>query len=138
MKLFLDDYRSPIDCLSYMHTRIGKLNPIYNDGEWYVVRNYPEFVKAINRFKGEITHVSFDHDLADGHYHQNMQEGVINYNSEYFNSDDFNKTGYHAAIYLKELYEQHKLDLPVMFVHSMNPVGTENIINVFRAGRQGI
>jgi hypothetical protein len=132
MKLFLDDVRIPQDCLGYMHRRIGKLNPIYNDGSWFIVRSYPEFVKAVDRFRGEITHVSFDHDLADGHYHKNMQEGVINYDSPDFDSSDFNKTGYHAAKYLKDVYEQNGLALPVMFVHSMNPVGTENIINLFK------
>jgi hypothetical protein len=132
MKLFLDDYRNPSECLSYMYQRIGKLNPIYNEGDWYIVKNYPEFTKAIDEFKGKITHVSFDHDLADGHYHKNMQEGVLNYTSEDFNSDDFNKTGYHAAKYMKELYEKEKLELPIMFVHSMNPVGTQNIINLFK------
>lgn len=132
MKIFLDDYRNPIDCLPYMHQRIGKLNPIYNEREWYTVRNHPAFVEAINKFKGEITHVSFDHDLANGHYHKNMQEGVLNYNSEDFNSNEFNKTGYHSAKYLKEVYEKEGLSLPIIFVHSMNPVGTENIINLFK------
>ena len=132
MKIFLDDYRQPTDCLKYMDKRIGNLNPIYNEGEWFVVKNYPEFVKAIDRFKGEITHISFDHDLADGHYHQNMQEGTINYSSEDFNSNDFNKTGYHAAEYFKKVYDNEKLEYPVLFVHSMNPVGTQNIVNVFR------
>lgn len=132
MKLFLDDYRNPIDCLSYMWKRIGALNPIYNDGEWYVVRNYPEFVKAVDKFKGEFTHISFDHDLADGHYHKNMQEGIINYESEDFKSSDFNKTGFHSAQYLKAMYERETLPLPIIFVHSMNPVGTENIINLFK------
>jgi hypothetical protein len=132
IKIFLDDYRNPIDCLSYMYKVIGSLNPIYNQGEWFIVRNYPEFIKAIDRFKGEISHISYDHDLADGHYHQNMQEGVINYESEDFNSDDFNKTGYHAAQYFKKVYDEEKLEYPVMFVHSMNPVGTKNIINLFK------
>lgn len=132
MKLFLDDYRNPIDCIKYMHSRIGSENPIYGYGEWFIVRNYPDFVNAINRFKGEITHVSFDHDLADGHYHQNMQEGEIDYYSKDFQSDDYNKTGYHAAKYMKDLYYTYQLDLPVIFVHSMNPVGTENITNLFK------
>ena len=92
MKIFLDDYRIPMDCIKYMHTRIGPMNTIYNDGEWFIVRNYPQFVNAIDRFKGEITHVSFDHDLADAHYHQDMQEGDIDYNSEELNNDDFDKT----------------------------------------------
>ena len=78
MKLFLDDYRSPIDCFPYMWQRIGNLTPMYNDGKWRIVRNYPEFISAINKFKGEITHISFDHDLVDGHYQQNVQVGVRN------------------------------------------------------------
>ena len=131
MKLFLDDFRVPRDCLSYMHARIGPMNPIYNEEGWFVVRSYPAFISAVNMFKGQITHVSFDHDLAEGHYH----EGVINYDSEDFNLDDYNKTGYHAAKYLKEVYEKENLSLPKMFVHSMNPVGTENIINLFKSFR---
>lgn len=132
MKIFLDDIRIPSDCMKYMSKRLGKLISTYLDYDWNVVRNYPEFVKAIDKFKGNITHISFDHDLADGHYHKNMQEGVINYNSEDFNSDDFNKTGFHAAKYFKQVYDQEKLEYPVLFVHSMNPVGTQNIINLFK------
>jgi|688.fasta_scaffold1628739_1 hypothetical protein len=132
MKIFLDDIRIPTDCIEYMGKRIGKLTYTYLDYDWNVVRNYPEFVKVIDKFKGKITHISFDHDLADGHYHKNMQKGVINYNSEDFNSDDFNKTGFHAAKYFKQVYDQEKLEYPVLFVHSMNPVGTENIVNLFK------
>jgi len=132
IKIFIDDYRNPIDCLSYMYKVIGHLNPIYGQSEWYIVRNYPDFVKAIDTFKGNISHISFDHDLADGHYHKNMQEGIINYDSEDFNSDDFNKTGYHAAQYFKNIYDEEKLKYPILFVHSMNPVGTQNIINLFK------
>jgi hypothetical protein len=131
MKIFLDDYRNPLDCLSYMYTRIGELNPIYNDGEWFIVRNYPDFVKAIERFAGEITHVSFDHDLCDGHYHQNMQEGIINYNSDDF-KNPLHKTGYHAALFMRGLYLDNMLPLPTVFVHSLNPVGSENITELLK------
>jgi hypothetical protein len=131
IKLFLDDYRTPNNCISYMHTRIGHLNPIYNE-DWLVVKNYPEFIQAIDKHKGNISHISFDHDLADGHYHKNMVEGNLNYDSEDFNCDDYNKTGYHAAKYFKNLYDKEKLEYPILFVHSMNPVGTENIINLFK------
>ena len=62
-----------------------------------------------------------------------MQDGDIDYNSEELNNDDFDKTGYHAAQYLKEVYEKNNLKLPYyIFVHSMNPVGTQNIINLFK------
>lgn len=130
MKLFLDDVREPKDCIGYMYHRIGALNPIYLQ-EWLVVRNYAEFVQAIKAYHTEITHISFDHDLADGHYHKNMEEGKLNYNSDDF-LDNANKTGYHAAQYMKHYYDHGNIPYPVMFVHSMNPVGTENIINLFK------
>ena len=48
MKLFLDDVRDPQHCTGYMHRRIGALNPIYAQPDWTVVRNYSEFISAIN------------------------------------------------------------------------------------------
>lgn len=130
MKVFLDDVREPKDCLGYMYKRIGSLNPIYLE-DWKTVRNYSEFVDCIEQNIEKITHVSFDHDLADGHYHKNMQDGVLNYDSFDFESDE-NKTGFHAAKWMKEFYKSKGINLPIMFVHSMNPVGTKNIINVFK------
>jgi len=115
MKIFLDDIRCPSECASYMHKRIGKLNPIYLEGNWYVVRNYEQFQQAVIDHSNIITHVSFDHDLADEHYHSSME-----------------KTGYDCAKWLKEYYDFREKSLPTMFVHSMNPVGTENIINLFK------
>ncbi len=129
MKLFLDDVRSPQDCAAYMHRRIGALNPIYLEGDWFIVRNFEQFVNAIDNYKRNITHVSFDHDLADGHYHESM-----NNKEEYEKHLQTvkEKTGLDCAKYLKNVYEDDHLSLPVMFVHSMNPVGTENIINLWK------
>lgn len=121
MKIFLDDIREPIDCVHYMHRRIGKLNPIYLQ-EWTVVRNYDQFVEVVSNNIDFITHISFDHDLAQEHYDPNTWESPM-YNE---------KTGYDCAKWLKSFYEQMKTDLPTMFVHSMNPVGTKNIINLFK------
>lgn len=122
MKIFLDDYRIPLDCVPYMHQRIGKLNPIYLE-KWEVVKNYNEFVKLISKAvesENEITHVSFDHDLADEHY---APEDQKHYKE---------KTGCDCAKWLKEFYKNKNMPLPIIFVHSMNPVGTENIIQVFK------
>lgn len=136
MKLFLDDYRSPDDCLKYMYKRVGANNLIYNDQDWIVVRNYPEFVELIERTKLEdIELISFDHDLADEHYHKNMQEGKINYSGESFNKD-YNKTGYHCAKWLINYCLKNKLPLPQTVVHSMNPVGTENIERLIANSRK--
>jgi hypothetical protein len=123
--LFLDDYRRPDDCLKYMHMRIGAENLIYDSPNWFTVKHYPAFVQYIEK-NGLPDLISFDHDLADGHYHQNMQEGNINYQTEDF-ANDMHKTGYHCALWLTNYCMDKQLPLPKFLVHSMNPVGTENI-----------
>lgn len=124
VRLFLDDYRNPIDCVSYMHTRVGKRNPEYLD-KWVIVRNYDEFIYYISNNKLPDL-ISFDHDLADGHYHKNLQEGRINYETKDF-ENNLNKTGYHCAKWLVNYCIENDLQLPEFWVHSMNPVGSENI-----------
>lgn len=132
MKIFLDDVRDPSQCADYMLARIGLDAKIYLTGGWYIVRTYKEFVEAIRLHWTIIDVVSFDHDLADGHYHKNTQEGKVNYSAEDFNTDAC-KTGYHCAMYLKSFYEPHLgvYAFPKVFIHSMNPVGVENIKAVF-------
>jgi len=130
MKLFLDDVRDPQDCAGYMYKRIGALNPIYVQGGWHIVRNYEQFKEAIECFYKRITHISFDHDLADEH----IMLGHAKYVDwdEYHRQDNREKTGLDCARLVKQFYQENELPLPIMFVHSMNPVGTENIINVFK------
>jgi len=126
-KLFLDDIRFVEDCVPYMSRRIGEDKAIiYYDPDWRVVRNYPQFVTYIYK-EGMPDLISFDHDLAEGHYHQNMQEGKINYDSNDFHYNDMNKTGYHCAKFLIGYCEDNNIKLPEFIVHSMNPVGTQNI-----------
>lgn len=122
VKIFLDDIKQPQECVTYMHTRIGKDNPIYLQ-EWVVVRNFADFCKAIEKYQS-ITHVSFDHDLADEHYYD-CDKGFCR-------GDYEEKTGYDCALWMKEYYKKLGLELPIMYVHSMNPVGTQNIINLFK------
>lgn len=124
MKIFLDDIRFPVDCVGYMHRRIGDKNPIYLE-EWVIVRNYKEFVKAVSENFQAITHISFDHDLADIHYDPKTWRESFAYHEE---------TGYDCARWLLLFYREHNKELPIMFVHSMNPVGTERIIKLFRNG----
>lgn len=130
MKLFLDDIRNPKECVSYMHSRIGPENPIYLE-EWTIVRNYNEFVEVIKENIGNITHISFDHDLAFEHYDGLMYDDKDSYDQLY---DTFKeKTGYDCAKFLKEYYKENNIPLPdKMYVHSMNLVGSLNIINVFK------
>jgi len=121
-RLFLDDFRVPEDCSKYMG------NPEeYRKFEWVVVRNYDEFINYIkeNRLP---THISFDHDLADSHY--TPQE----YWTDYEESRKWQeaqvhteKTGNDCARWLIQYIRQNNLELPVCYVHSMNPVGADNI-----------
>lgn len=130
IKLFLDDVRIPKDCLGYMHYRIGKENPIYLE-EWFIARNYDEFVQIVNNNFSNISHVSFDHDLADEHYDVDAMSNAEEYNKLYSQFEE--KTGVDCAKFLKEYYNTHNTPLPEkMYVHSMNPTGVQNIINVFK------
>ena len=54
VKLFLDDYRSPSDCISYMDKDLGPDNVIYNHGMWTIVRNYDQFVLYIKKISPQI------------------------------------------------------------------------------------
>jgi len=121
-KIFLDDIRQPSECIHYMHQRIGKLNPIYLE-DWVVVRNYDEFVDIVTNNINEITHVSFDHDLAEIHYDPRTWTESFKY---------YEKTGHDCAVWFKDFYTENNKEYPIMFVHSMNPVGTKKIINVFK------
>jgi hypothetical protein len=132
MKVFLDDIREPEHCIHYMPRRIGPASAIYLE-DWVVVRNYDEFKEVVSKNIRRITHVSFDHDLADSHY--TPEE----FWEDYYKSDEWQKaqvhsekTGYECAKWMKEFYEDSGVGLPTLFVHSMNPVGTDKIINLFK------
>ena len=116
-KLFLDDLRNPIDAYFYMHA------PIYNEEGWTIVRNYAEFVDMITS-QGIPEIVSFDHDLADEHY--GMQDHI-----EYGMLAE--KTGYHCAQWLINYCIDHNKNIPkYVLIHTMNPVGRQNIESLFR------
>lgn len=130
MKIFLDDIRYPKECLGYMHRRIGEDSLLYLT-DWFIVRNYNEFVDVINKNYLDISHISFDHDLADEHMQDYYKNQVNGENTiEYSNFKE--KTGVSCAEYIKEFYNKNNMKYPKMYVHSMNPVGTQNIINVFK------
>lgn len=107
-KLFLDDTRNAPDFT------------------WDVVRSYSQFVAYIKLY-GVPDVISFDHDLGIEHYDEYAvgeslrlttgEEPVINY-------DKFTeKTGYDCAKWLVE----NGLRPSEYRVHSMNPVGAQNI-----------
>ncbi len=75
-------------------------------GPWVIVRDYATFVDYITK-NGIPAFVSFDHDLADGTFKE--------------------KTGFHCAQWLVEYCLDKDLPFPEYQVHSMNPIGKENI-----------
>lgn len=118
--LFLDDFRKPSDVPLYI-----PMAGYYTDREWIVVRNYNEFVRTIID-EGIPQAVSFDHDLADEHY--NDFHGYNEYQE---------KTGYHCAKWLIDYCIDNNQELPTaIFIHSMNPVGAQNIASLFNTYRK--
>jgi len=115
--LYLDDVRTP------------------KADNWEVVRNYDEFVAHI-RLKGLGAYevISLDHDLGEGamvEYYTNVKP---NYELDYNRIPE--KTGMDCARWLVAESMNTKVPLPVIYVHSANPIGAANIIgyinNYFR------
>ncbi len=115
-QLFLDDVRMPYQVGDYMYP--VELRRQYRLEEWKIVRNYQEFVAAINEL-GLPSKISFDHDLADVHYDPATWTESFVYQEE---------TGYDCAKWLCDYCMERGLPLPEYYVHSMNPIGKENII----------
>lgn len=84
------------------------------DNSWVIARNYHDAVWYVENY-GLPKFISFDHDLAFDHY-------VIGKPHEF--------TGYDFAKWFCGYVMDQELALPEGFdfyVHSMNPVGAENI-----------
>lgn len=128
-KLFLDDYRLPIDCISYMYRRIGNKNVMYLRTDWNIVKNYKEFTDCILK-NGIPELISFDHDLAEEHYCP--PEWYASYDDWHSHAQFIEKTGADCAKWLVEHCNKNKLPLPNCVIHSMNPVGSENIENILK------
>jgi len=118
-RLFLDDVREPWMVGNYINP--VELRPEFRLHEWVIVRNYKDFVETIQE-KGLPTHISFDHDLAEEHYSISTQE---DWEENYFKGEEL--SGYDCAQWLTAYCLAKSLPLPIYFIHSMNPVGRENI-----------
>ena len=111
--LFLDDLRIP--------THVTWVN-VPKDQHYSVVRNYQEFVDIIT-LQGLPKFVCYDHDLNDIQYGHGLQNDDIPYDSY------TEKTGYDAAKWLVDYCMKKGVKHPPYVVHSMNPVGKQNIIS---------
>ncbi len=103
--LFLDDKRLPTDCIAYMQSR--GINASLYLLPWQIVNSYEDFVSWIEQ-NGLPVIISFDHDL-----------------------DETGKSGIDAAKWLVNYCLEKDLPLPQYIIHSMNPVGVENIKALF-------
>jgi len=113
--LFLDDMRNPSDVTWVYFPRSAE--------DTIIARNIEEFTSYITEH-GVPKFVCFDHDLADSHYGDQ--------NCEY--SDE--KTGYHCAKFLVDYCHDNDLSFPDYVIHSMNPVGKENIIQYINSAKR--
>ena len=125
--LFLDDSRKPAD------VKWLELPPYC----WVEVKTYAEFVKTITE-KGIPTTVSFDHDLADEHYaeytaaHDPLLIGERRIRYEIFQE----KTGYDAAKWLAQLCVDKGAPIPLYYIHTLNPIGRQNIFSIMESARK--
>lgn len=108
--LWLDDIRNPF---TNEHKRTP---PGYENIIW--VKNKFEFMRHLD-LHGLPDAVSFDHDLADEHYLPESWGSYDGYKEE---------TGLDCAKYLINYCLEKNKDLPTCYVHSQNPIGSENIL----------
>lgn len=109
IKIYLDDVRTPVDTT------------------WVVVRSYDEFVSKITECGlSNVELISLDHDLGDTamvEYYTNVKN---NYKLEYENIQE--KTGYDCCKWLVEISIDTDIPLPLIYVHSANPIGSANMM----------
>jgi hypothetical protein len=110
--IFIDDIRVPTD-VTWVNIPV--------DQHYSVVRSYKEFVDLIT-LRGEVPmYVCYDHDLSDIHYGHGLNNDAIPYDSYK------EKTGYDCAKWLVGYCFAKKIKHPPYVVHSMNPIGKQNI-----------
>jgi hypothetical protein len=109
LKLYLDDVRTPLD------------------DSWVVVRNYDEFVETVTRHGlHNFDVISLDHDLGEGamvEYYTNVKN---NFTLDYNNIEE--KTGMDCTKFLIEYCMDNGVNLPLVYVHSANPIGSANMM----------
>lgn len=95
--LWLDDLRDP-----NVDGWVEKYSPIKGLVQVFWAKSFTEFMLYINEF-GIPDAICFDHDLG------------------------LDESGYDCAKYLVNLCMERDIDIPAFAIHSMNPVGKNNI-----------
>lgn len=128
-RLFLDDIRHPHHVFKYTS------DEEYHE-PWTIVRHYDTFVAALQKHRFDV--ISFDHDLAQEHQRDYIRKTYEFAPDEIeLEYDDYKeKTGYDCAKFMVEYYYEQSWPLPRIKVHSMNPVGKQNIIALINGTRK--
>lgn len=109
VRVYLDDIRTPIE------------------NDWIVCRDYNEFVNKVSEIGLEnIYMMSLDHDLGETAIREYFKNVSKNYILDYNNIHE--KTGYDCAKWLVDQSIEKDIDLPLVLVHSANPIGSANIM----------
>lgn len=111
-KIYLDDVRVP------------------TDPTWKLVKNYNEFLDAITEI-GDLSLIeciSLDHDLGNSAMAEYFNNVAPNYRLDYDNITE--KTGLDCAKWLINLCLETEQDMPVVYTHSANPIGSANIMGL--------
>jgi hypothetical protein len=102
-----------------------------------VVTDYDEFVRTIKE-KGIPATVSFDHDLCQEHYDEYTvahDERMLSYGKIRY--DVFTeKTGFDCAKFLAELCVEKGVPIPLYYIHTLNPIGRQNIFSIMESARK--
>lgn len=89
---------------------------------WTIVRNYEDFCDIINK-NGLPACLSYDHDLGEQAYNEARFQKFLKFDY----SKITEKTGLDCAKFLVEKCMELNVPHPPFTVHSMNPIGRENI-----------
>ena len=95
--------------------------------DWVHVWDYDEFISTVSELGLEnITMISLDHDLGISAMEECNNNVFVNGTLNYDNIAE--KTGYDCAKWLIDCSLDSNIPLPVINVHSANPVGSKNIM----------
>lgn len=122
MKLLLDDERDSLKVFGFTNAAIYK-------EDWIIVRNYEEFVAYYKRANTLVTHISFDHDLGEDVAKELVSKGLSKRKARA--QKKLCKSGYDCAKWLIEYILERKISLPIILIHTQNPVGRDNIKFLF-------
>lgn len=127
MNLFLDDIRLPKDAFLLKELKYLRDYSGISDNDWKIVRNYDEFVKAIED-NGIPVAISFDCDLSLEHQKHYIRDSI---NTGVYEWQNFKtKCGIHCAKYLKSLLNEDSC--VKVYVHSANEIGGEEIRKILK------